>query len=115
MAKLPNHENAYIEAAKIRDYVLSSSHQVGRFKAAVFKVLGYSQDEWERLAEDIRLYHLNMDAEPAGDTRYGRKYSIVGEIKGPNGKTMLFKSLWIVLAGDDVPRFITIYPVGGDR
>ncbi len=78
-------------------------------------MLGYSQDEWEILAEDIRLYHLNLDAEPSGDTRYGRKYSIVGEIKGPNGKTMEFKSLRIVRTGENVPRFISIYPVGGDE
>lgn len=36
MAKLPNAEQAVVEPAKVRDYLLSSAHPVGRFKAVVF-------------------------------------------------------------------------------
>ena len=46
--KLPNAAQALIEPAKVRDYLLSPAHPVGRFKAAFFVSLGYSQSEWEK-------------------------------------------------------------------
>ena len=46
---LPNSERACIEPAKVRDYLLSVAHPVGRFKAVVFLALGYRAESWERL------------------------------------------------------------------
>ena len=40
--KLPNASGAIIEPAKLRDYLLSPAHPVGRFKAPFFVALGYS-------------------------------------------------------------------------
>jgi len=40
--KLLGVERGVIDAAKIRDYLLSDSHPVGRFKAAFFVAMGYS-------------------------------------------------------------------------
>jgi hypothetical protein len=113
MARLPNYEKAFIEPAKIRDYILSPIHPIGRFKAVLFQGMGYTQENWERLIDDIRLYHLALDAEPIEKSKYGQKYAISGLIKGPNGKIAMFKSIWIILEGKDIPRFITIYPEGG--
>ncbi len=47
MARLPNAEKAIIEPGKLQDYILSSAHPVGRFKAAFFQKLGYSVRNWE--------------------------------------------------------------------
>lgn len=44
---LPNADRAIVDPAKVRDYLLSASHPVGRFKAAFFLSLGYSEDRWE--------------------------------------------------------------------
>jgi hypothetical protein len=35
------------------------------------------------------------------------------QLKGPNGKIVIFRSIWIILEGEDIPRLITIYPEGG--
>lgn len=113
MAILSNNEKAFIEPAKIRDYILSPTHPIGRFKASLFKTMGYSQENWEQLIDDIRLYHLPLDAKPVEKSKYGQKYTIRGLIKGPNGKIVMFRSIWIILEGEDIPRFITIYPEGG--
>ena len=43
--KLPNASRATIDAAKLRDYLLSPAHPVGRFKAPFFAALGYSQHQ----------------------------------------------------------------------
>jgi uncharacterized protein DUF6883 len=52
--KLPAAERAVIAPAKIRDYLLSTSHPVGRFKAPFFASLGYTNANWRRLEEDLR-------------------------------------------------------------
>jgi len=52
--KLPGAEAAVVEPEKVRDYLLSPTHQVGRFKAAFFAALGYSQQNWADLEQDLR-------------------------------------------------------------
>lgn len=111
MARLPNHEKAFIDPTKIRDYVLSPVHPVGRFKAAFFRRLGYASDNWEQLARDIKKQHLLLNADPIEKTAYGQKYAIIGKITGPNGKSAILKTVWIFLHGGEAPRFVTIYPV----
>ena len=49
--RLPNCERAVVGDAKVRDYLLSSSHPVGRFKAAFFGALGFSRDNWHDLRD----------------------------------------------------------------
>ena len=112
MARIPNYERAVIEPRKLKDYILSATHPGGRFKAALFRQMGYTQKNRGQLVEDIRKQHLVLDAELAEKTKYGQKYIITGNIEGPNGKIMRLKSVWIILEGADFPRFITIY-LGG--
>jgi hypothetical protein len=112
MARLPNCEKAFIDPTKIRDYILSFEHPIGRFKAALSQNMGYTHENWEQFVSDIKKYHLPMEAEPIGKTKYGQKYKMTGIIQGPNGKIMMFRSIWIILNGEDTPRFITIYPEG---
>ncbi len=47
--KLPNADQAIIPPEKIRDYLLSSSHPIGKFKAVFFKSIGYNEDNWQQL------------------------------------------------------------------
>jgi len=110
MAQIPNYEKAIIDAAKLRDYVLSNSHPIGRFKAVLFQQMGYGQENWEQLAKDIITQHLTLNAELGEKTKYGQKYMIAGDIKGPSGRVIRLKSIWIILTGEDFARFITIYP-----
>ena len=49
-------------------------------------------------------------AELREKTKHGQKYIIARNLKGPSGKVMKLKSIWIILAGEELPRFITIYP-----
>ena len=71
--KLPNAAHALIEPAKVRDYLLSPAHPVGRFKAAFFVSLGYSQSDWEKLRDDLLALAASGDAIPGEDTGFGRK------------------------------------------
>jgi hypothetical protein len=58
---LPNVESAVIDPEKLRDYLLSPSHPVGRFKALLFSSLGYTQENWKQFEADLRNQHLTKD------------------------------------------------------
>ena len=45
-------------------------------------------------------------------TEYGQKYEVHGILTGPAGKVVELVSVWIILEGDDLPRFITAFPGG---
>ncbi len=107
--QLPNHQNAQIASEKVREYLLSDTHPIGRYKAAVFRSLGYTSENWETLLEDLRnLLILNAEKLEASD--FGTKYAIRGAIHGPSGRTEDIVSIWIIRTGEDFPRFITAYP-----
>ena len=107
--KLPNADKAIIPREKLRDYLLSQSHPVGRFKAAFFHSLGYSSSEWEVLESDIRSL-LENEVVNTTDTEYGRKLEVRGELSGPLGQNANIVTVWIVLKGEQFPRFVTAYP-----
>ena len=110
MALIPNADRAVIDPAKLRGYLLSGTHPVGRFKARFFARLGYSTDNWQRLDEDLRRQHLSTPVHRVEVTRYGQKYEIRAILKGPNGRSAQVVSVWFVPAGFDTPRFVTAYP-----
>ncbi len=110
--KLPNAENARIEPAKIREYLLSSSHPIGRFKYGFFSRLGYTNEQWARLEADLLELAVTGEAIIGESTEYGQKYEVRGMLKGPSGRLAEVVSVWIVLAGQETPRFITAFPGG---
>lgn len=111
--RILNPDRAVIEPAKLRDYLLSPTHPVGRFKAPFFLALGYSGAEWSRLEADIPGQHLPREAVPAPPTPYGQKYIIRDTLVGPGGASSRVVTVWVVRAGEDFSRFVTAYPEGG--
>ena len=105
--KLPAAERAVIAPAKIRDYRLSTSHPVGRFKAPFFASLGYTIANWPRLEED--LLAVSGDAE-LGKRSLRQKYEIRAILRGPSGRSAGVLTVWIILFGGDAPQFVTAFP-----
>jgi hypothetical protein len=107
---LPNGEHAVVDAAKVRDYLLSSAHPVGRFKAAVFLALGYTAESWPQLQSDLLALGQFGEARPGQTSLYGQKYEVSGILSGPNGRQAVFTTVWLVRPGESNPRFITAFP-----
>jgi len=84
---LPAGEQAIVDPAKIRDYLLSPEHPVGRFKAVFFNALGYSQDDWSRLQADLLALAASEDATIGQASDYGQKYEVRGSLHGPGGRS----------------------------
>jgi hypothetical protein len=60
--KMPTAHQVVIENAKIREYLLSAVHPIGRYKAAFFALAGYGSQEWRLLAKDLRILARTGDA-----------------------------------------------------
>jgi len=107
---LPAVERAHIDPAKIRDYLLSAVHPVGRFKAVVFQALGYRAEEWQRLRDDLLALARSTEAVPGQASPFGQKYEVSGTLRGPNGREAKVTCVWLASADDGAPRFITAFP-----
>ena len=110
---LPNADEAVIDSAKLRDYLLSTTHPLGRFKARFFGALGFSADRWLELESAIRTQHLTQEAESLPAMRSGQKFMIRAILTGPNGQSAALVTVWFIRTGETAPRFVTAYP--GDR
>jgi hypothetical protein len=107
---LPALEHATIDPAKVRDYLLSAMHPVGRFKAVVFQALGYKAEEWEKLRADLLELARTTEAVPGQASGFGQKYEVSGTLRGPNGREARFICVWLVPIDGGAPRFITAFP-----
>ena len=101
-----------IDPAKLRDYLLSPVHPVGRFKAVFFAGLGYSANQPEVLDRDLRAHIGSARVARIEATPYGQKYVVRGRMIGPAGGETDLVSVWVVLTGEDYPRFVTAFPGG---
>ncbi len=108
--QIPNSDNAVIEQDKLVLYLLDVEHLRGGSKAKLLNSLGYDSKNWQQLANDLRLQHLQLDVLGERETLWGKRYDIVAPLTGPNGDTVLFHSVWQIDLGTDRPRLITMYP-----
>lgn len=108
--RIPNAEQAIIEPEKITLYLLNIEHKRGRDKAVLLSSFGYSIEDWPRLVDDLRSYHLTIDATLVRDTPYGRRYEVKAPLITPSGRSLIVRSIWQIDIGADQPRFITLFP-----
>lgn len=107
---LPRADQAVVEPRKIKDYLLSPSHPLGRFKSAFFESLGYTGEDWGALVTDLRRHAVEGEVVAQETTPYGQKYRIRGSVRGPNRIEAEVVSIWIILQDEENPRFVTAFP-----
>lgn len=84
--RIPGSERAYVDAAKVRDYLLAPEHPVGRFKARIFTALGYSREAWRQLHFDLQDVAARGDAARIEQTEFGERYEIRAVLRGPTAR-----------------------------
>ena len=107
---LQNADRAVVEDAKVRDYLLSSTHPVGRFKSVFFAALGFSADQWTLLRDALLELARTGDATPGQASPFGLKFEIRAILRGPSGRQAAVVMVWLVSNGQDFPHFITAHP-----
>ena len=84
--KLPQGDQAIIDARKLTDYVLSSEHDDGKHKAVLFReLLGITADRVDLLIDGLRQAAIDSDVQPGRLDRYGQRYIVDFDLIGPGG------------------------------
>ena len=86
---------------------------MGRFKAAFFEAVGYTRDDWQRLAEDLKKIAETGDAVHRGYNGHGQTYVVVGMLGVRSYVPAYVTTVWIIRDGEASPRFVTAYPGSG--
>jgi len=107
--QMPAAGRVEIEDRKVRGYLLSRSHPVGRFKARVFAALGFDEGTAEAFVEEVRRIAAEGELVAIEDTEFGRKYTVLGELDGPKG-TAWVSTIWIQRRGQAHVRLVTVRP-----
>jgi len=106
---LPDGMKLVVEERKVREYLLSSTHPIGRVKGVFFGRLGFGPETPTELASALVAHAADgevMDREP---TRYGTKYLVEGELRGSDGSARV-RSIWIADRLGGTLRLVTAYP-----
>jgi len=111
--RLPNQQKVIIPEMKIRGYLLSSSHPYGRHKAAFFNRFGFRAKYWELLTSALRAHAALYEVAQVEETEFGSRYILEGPLKAPDGRAPIVRVVWFIEKGDDRPRLVTVYPLGG--
>jgi len=106
---LPGGTQVQIDDQKIRGYLLSPTHPVGRFKARVFARLGFDEQTTEMFVEELRRIAAEGEVSEFEDTEFGRKYTVPGELRGSAGIARVL-TVWLQGPGQQGVRLVTVRP-----
>jgi hypothetical protein len=107
--RLPRADAVEIDIRKVRDYLLSAKHPVGRHKARFFASLGFTGASVPEFIAEIRRIASTETVVSVDDTGFARKYTVGGELKGPLG-TAAIETVWIEERGKSFVRLVTVLP-----
>lgn len=107
---MPNRVRAWIQPAKLTDYLLSATHAVGKSKAQFFRAHGYETATPDILERDLLDVAKNGELIDSSSSPFGHKYVVEGSIVTPRGARVIMRTVWIIESGDERPRFVTAYP-----
>jgi chromatin segregation and condensation protein Rec8/ScpA/Scc1 (kleisin family) len=108
--KLPHGDRGQVSEQKLRDYLLSLSHPVGRSKARFFRALGFDASQLDHFRSALLNLARHEEVETVEATPYGTKYIVTGPLQTPTGLSPLVRTVWIVEEGNSAPQLVTAYP-----
>lgn len=108
--KLPNAGKAFVEPAKLTDYLMSLAHRDGHGKAKFFMRFGFSVTEIELLESSLLKHAVTQPVTQVNETEHGIKYVLECTVQSPDGRNPCIRSVWIIDAGGIAPRLVTAFP-----
>lgn len=109
--KLSNRERAYVPSAKLRDYLLSERHNVGRSKARFFRLVGFTEANRDRLEQELLAIAQREEIKEMSSSVHGTKFVLEGSLLTPSRGTVQIRTVWAIDRQGDSPRFVTAYPL----
>ena len=97
------------EYLQMVDFVMQGGAEV--VVVQFFDRFGFRVEEWQRLAEALRIHGASHEAIRVVETSYGTRYSVDGALETPDRRNPRVRTIWIVDSGSDTPRLITAHPL----
>ncbi|MBZ0305136.1 MAG: hypothetical protein K8I82_03620, partial [Anaerolineae bacterium] len=101
--KLPNAIKAVVPESKIKNYLLSETHDKGKDKAVFFTSFGFVLEGWEVLAQALLQHAANYEVTKMVESEYGMRYVIEGRLQTPDGRNPDIRSVWFIDMDDIIP------------
>jgi hypothetical protein len=101
-------KDALISDEKLTRYLLAPRKR--NDKSRWLAQAGYRLEMWSILRQDLIRQILPNDASLVERTSYGEMFEVTGKLKGPNGGTLLVRTMWMVEKATRLTKFITMYP-----
>jgi hypothetical protein len=105
--RLPSGDRAIVEMRKLLEYCLNPQHPRGRNKARVFASVGIREADADELRAAL-LAAARGESETGARNVYGQRYVVDFEMER-QGRAVRIRSIWIVRAGDDLPRLTSCF------
>jgi len=109
-AALPDADAAFVEPAKLTDYLLNPDHPVGGDKAAFLVRFGFRPGAWRALEAALLAHARAGEVIGERQSRYGRHYTVEGPLETPDGRNPTIRTAWMIESGERRPRFVTAHP-----
>ena len=107
--RLPNGDGAILDIRKIEDYCLSPSHPRGRHKARVFReALDLQRGDAAWLRDVLLEAARSSEAAPIAVDPWGTHWRLDATVRR-QGMSVVVRTIWIVRAGEGVPRFVSCW------
>ena len=117
-ASLPEAAAAFVESAKLTEYLLNPEHPVGGDKASFLTRFGFRREAWPVLEAALLAHARAGLVVGERQTVYGRHYTVEGPLPTPDGRNPVVRTAWVIAWGEQRPRFVTAHPgrrSGGPR
>jgi hypothetical protein len=100
-----------IDPRKLVEYALNPNSQSGGASKAILfeRCLGFTQENYEVLLEQIQEKALDAEASISKLNEYGQRYQVNLEIIGIEGQRETVKTGWIVRPDSTVAQLTTLY------
>ena len=106
---LPNGHRAVIPPSKLTDYLLNENHPTQPGHAVLFRtLLGIDITNGHLLRDALLHAAANQPAVVGERSAHGQKYEVRFSMTGHGGAYTIL-SIWIIAAGDDIPRLATAF------
>ena len=74
--KIPNNNLSFIADKKIRDYLLSDIHEIGKHKADFFKRFGFDISDIDTFKGSLIQHSIDREIEKTKESDFGIKYEL---------------------------------------
>lgn len=111
MMELPNKEKAHVSLEKLKDYLLSETHAVGKAKVKLLRSFGFNENNVHLLKEGLTAIARTGKIKEAILSTYGVIYIVEGTLVTPDGSFIEMRTIWIIDKGQAEQRFVTAYPL----